>query len=325
MAKLLDRDASPASSDRHEQAALGELLGALRARAYHFVTITPASHARVVARPGRDRAQSLTDVFGWSLRFERSAIDAEIVELLDAAGALERDGLLWRSAVRVSSLGGELYLHSAYPTDQPDAVFFGPDSYRFVRFIEAELAPLQPAPQACIVDIGTGAGVGAIAAAKRLGAQAAIGTDVNPKALGFAVINARAAGVALQPILGTELDGVERGIDVALANPPYIADDDAREYSDGGGMLGGEVALEMTRSAVERLAPGGRLLLYTGSAIVRGEDRLRSELARLVESSGCSLRYAELDPDVFGEELERAAYRDVDRIAVVGAVMKAPE
>ena len=36
--------------------------------------------------------------------------------------------------------------------------------------------------------------------------------------------------------------------------------------------------------------------------------------------AGCSLDYRELDPDVFGEELDRPAYRDVDRIAVVAAI-----
>ena len=55
-------------------------------------------------------------------------------------------------------------------------------------------------------------------------------------------------------------------------------------------------------------------------SIVRGEDGLRAALADLAGKQGCTLDYAELDPDVFGEELERDAYRDVDRIAVVVAV-----
>jgi hypothetical protein len=35
-------------------------------------------------------------------------------------------------------------------------------------------------------------------------------------------------------------------------------------------------------------------------------------------------RYQELDPDVFGEELEREVYRDVDRIAAVGLEARRP-
>jgi hypothetical protein len=36
--------------------------------------------------------------------------------------------------------------------------------------------------------------------------------------------------------------------------------------------------------------------------------------------AGCELRYSELDPDVFGEQLSQPAYREAERIAVVGAV-----
>ena len=38
-----------------------------------------------------------------------------------------------------------------------------------------------------------------------------------------------------------------------------------------------------------------------------------------------TLRYEELDPDIFGEELETPAYRDVERIALVSAVITRPE
>jgi hypothetical protein len=33
------------------------------------------------------------------------------------------------------------------------------------------------------------------------------------------------------------------------------------------------------------------------------------------------MRYREIDPDVFGEELDDPAYRDVDRIALVAVVL----
>ncbi len=52
---------------------------------------------------------------------------------------LEAHGELWRSRVRWSSLGDLLLVHSAWPTDSSDAVFFGPDSYRFAQLIEDHL------------------------------------------------------------------------------------------------------------------------------------------------------------------------------------------
>jgi hypothetical protein len=80
----------------------------------------------------------------------------------------------------------------------------------------------------------------------------------------------------------------------------------------------------MAHDALRHLASGGRFLLYTGSAIMGGTDLLRQELARMAASFSCRLDYREIDPDVFGEELVSAAYREVDRIAVVGAVFEKP-
>ena len=71
-------------------------------------------------------------------------------------------------------------------------------------------------------------------------------------------------------------------------------------------------------------APGGRFLLYTGSAIVAGRDGVREALAALAEARGLGLVYEEIDPDVFGGMLRQDAYRDVERIAAVGAVLTAP-
>ncbi|UYY58333.1 methyltransferase [Sphingomonas sp. S2-65] len=301
--------------------ALLRLLETLRERGYHFITPTPATHARVVARPGRERAGDLADVLGWSLPFARGLLDAELLELLDAAGVLEDAGEgLVRSAVRVSWLKGRLFVHSAYPTQDEDAVFFGPDSYRFADLIEAELTRHCPAG-ARIVDIGTGSGVGGIVAAGLCADASVVLTDINPKALRFARINAAAAGVEAACVEGSDLSGVEDGIHLALANPPYIMDEGSRAYRDGGEMRGGKVSFDMARMAVAKLAPGGRLVLYTGSAIARGEDVLRDALQGLADENALDFSYRELDPDVFGEELDQPPYAEIERMAVVGAIL----
>lgn len=305
-------------------AALLDLLGHLQASDYRFVTPTPATHARVVARPDRRVARDLRDLLGWSLPFARDTANPVVVALLEAADMLEAEAGLWRSRLRVSSLRGALYLHSAYPTAQNDAVFFGPDSCRFADLIAQELGLAPARADAHIVDIGTGAGVGAIVAAHaRSGARITM-TDINPKALRFAALNAAAAGVDAASLLGADLTGVDDPIDIALANPPYIIDDAGRDYRDGGAMHGGAVALDMARMAVARLAPGGRLILYTGSAIIDGADRLAAALGDVAQRAGCSMRYRELDPDIFGEELDAPAYADVERIAVVAAIISRP-
>jgi methylase of polypeptide subunit release factors len=297
--------------------ALVGLLHGLRERDYSFVTITPESHARILARdPGRTAAD-LRDVFGWSLPFAVDLLPQEILECLHAAEALVEDGALWRSRVRVSTLHGKLFVHSAFPTDTEDAVFFGPDSYRFAEFIRADL--IADPVRGRVLDIGAGSGVGAIVAAQLAGDPTPVLTDINPAAFPFARANAEAAGRMVQVRLTPDPRVIRGAFDVIVANPPFIADEDHLPYRDGGGMHGAQAALDWADMATQMLNPGGRFLLYTGSPIVRGEDGLLQALQDLVEDEPLSLSYRELDPDIFGDMLERPAYAEVDRIAAVGA------
>ncbi|OAN67199.1 methyltransferase [Sphingomonas sp. TDK1] len=305
-----------------EAAVLRDLIAYLKRRDYHFITPTPATHARVLARADRHRAADLRDVFGWSLPFARDLLEASLLEALGAADLIEAAGDLLRSKVRVSTLGPDLLVHSAYPTDDTDAVFFGPDSYRFARFIADELRRCPEREGSTLVDIGTGAGAGAIAAAHCCPKVDIVMTDINPAALRLARVNAQAAGVAARFVQGEDLSGITGALDLVLANPPYIIDPAGRAYRDGGDLHGAGVALAMACEAVPRLAQGGRFLLYTGSAIVRGADALHDRLVQLAAAEGCRLRYEEIDPDVFGEELETASYADVERIALVTAVIE---
>lgn len=57
---------------------------------------------------------------------------------------VRRDDGLFTSAVRVSRVLDSLFLHSAYPTTAHDAVFLGPDSYRFADLIVAQMPKLAP-------------------------------------------------------------------------------------------------------------------------------------------------------------------------------------
>ncbi|HEV2748275.1 MAG TPA: methyltransferase [Allosphingosinicella sp.] len=299
--------------------ALGRLLGRLRRAGYRFVTPTPASHARVVARPDKKEPRDLRDIFGWSLPFAPELLPAELADELAAAGLLARQGDLLQSRVRVASLGGRLFVHSAYPTEDEDAVFFGPDSYRFADFVRSELPRAGGVRR--LVDLGAGAGAGAIAAAPLLPGTRITLVDVNPAALRLAAVNAGDAGVEAELIEADGIEAVPGLVDLVIANPPYIVDSGGRAYRDGGDMHGAKLSLDWTLAAARRLERGGRMLLYSGSAIVDGRDRLRDALEQALPGLGCSLRYREIDPDVFGEELEKPAYAAVERIAAVGAVV----
>lgn len=296
--------------------ALLQLLGRLDDLGYDFVTPTPATHARVVAR--RDEAATLRDVFGWSLPFSADLLAPELLQLLREAEMVEAaDGRL-KSRLRVSRLHERLYLHSAYPTDDDTSVFFGPDSYRFADFLRHELSG---SAAERVVEIGAGSGVGGIVAAIATQAQDLVLADINPLALRLAGINAAHAELAPMPVQTSGLDGVDGQFDVIVANPPYIAGDDSQAYRDGGGMHGAELSVEWAAAAADRLGPGGRFLLYTGSAITDGRDRVHENLRSIAARADLALAYREIDPDVFGEELEREAYAGVERIAAIGAVL----
>ena len=295
------------------------LLRQVAACGYQFTTPTPMSHRRVRLRRALRPARGLADVFGWSLPFVEGTLPADMVALMAAGGILRRRGGRLASALRIASVGPLLFWHSAFPPSGRDAVFFGPDSYRFADFIRAQMVPL-PAG-ATIVDIGAGAGVGGLFAhALQPQARLILG-DINPLALRLARINAAFAGLAVRCVRGAGLPPLEGPAELILANPPYLGGGPRRTYSDGGGDLGRDLAVAWARAALDRLSPGGRLLLYSGAPIVRGRDALREALEAVCAEGGGRFSYRELDADVFPETLLHRAYWGVERIAAVGAVL----
>jgi len=292
--------------------ALVELLRQLDDRQYRFTCVTPATHARVLSRPAPDEP-GLRDIFGWNRHFLASQLDPELLRLLERSGCVEKTGAQLRSRVRVASLGGRLFLHSSYPTSSEDSVFLGPDTYRFVRFVLAQRQELERA--AWLVDMGAGSGAGGILA----GAAAAIArvtlVDINPAAARLARINAIAAGAEVSVLVS---DQIPRGCDLVIANPPYMMDISHRTYRDGGAMFGGELAWRWAKEALESLVPAGTMLLYTGAAVRRGRVPLVECLQSLCTKADAALDVEEIDPDVFGEELEDPAYGEIDRIAALG-------
>jgi len=293
--------------------ALVELGRALARTGYRFVTPTPETHRRAIAR--RTHARDLRDVFGFSLPFEPSLLPAELSSLLAQAGALVVDGALARSAVRFSSLAGDLYVHSAYPTVAPDSVFFGPDTYRFCAYLA------RTAPRArTVVDIGCGSGAGGLVAGRAAQAERIVLADVNDRALSLARVNAALQGRRVEAVRSDVLAGVEGEIDLVVANPPYMRDEAARTYRDGGGRFGEALSVRIARESLARLAPGGTLLLYTGAAVVAGEDVFHAAVRDLLAEGEAT--YEELDPDVFGEELDRPGYEHVERIAAVAMCVR---
>jgi len=290
---------------------------------YRFTTVTPATHARHVKARGRQAvARDLRDILGWNLPFSKHGAFAAIAGLLEEAGALHEladargvdGGALVRSGVRCASIGDRLFIHGAWPTDTADAVFLGPDTLRFCRLLDQRVT----SSVGRVLDIGTGSGAAGIGLARQ--ATSVVLTDMNDEALRLARINAALAGVTVTAQRSDGLRDVDGAFDLIVANPPYLADPQARLYRHGGPM-GIELAVRFVEEGLQRLTPTGRLIVYTGSPFVGGRDLFLEAVTPML--AGRRFDYEEIDPDVFGEEVGEGVYVDVERIAVVALDVQA--
>lgn len=321
--------------------ALVELLKAIKNTDYAFTTITPASHAVINSRRENTWAKNaefmvgmneessrhriLCEIFGWSRPFYQVDIEASIFDLMRQAHVLApyEDG--WKSTVRISTAqdqthGSQFFLHSAFPTTDADSVFFGPDTYRYLREIQAQTAGASDVKRA--VDIGSGAGPGAVWLALQYPNAEVYALDINDKALEFTKVNAEVAGVKnVKPLYSDLLSAVEGTFDLITANPPYLLDKHQRAYRHGGGDHGAGLSYDIIEKSLPKLSADGVLLLYTGVAIIDGVDvfkeRVAAYLQALPQGQILNWSYDEIDPDIFGEELNNPGYAEADRIAAV--------
>ncbi len=297
--------------------AIVEVGSRLCEHGYAFTTITPASHRIVQARHEDDGAmRDLNDIFGWNLTFGPHDLPEGILEPLRNAGLLHEADGRHRAGLRFSTIGRHIYAHSPFPTTDQDAVFFGPDTYRFVQAAKRLIGSCR-----LLVDVGCGGGAGGIELSDRC-SQVML-SDINPRALAFAEANCILNGVVRASMLHADiLDGIPGEPDAIIANPPYLVDPEERVYRHGGGGYGTDLALRMALAATQRIAPDGVILLYTGSPVIRGRDVLLGRLRSGLEPGAFDLQYEEIDPDVFGDELDTPAYAEVDRIALVVALLR---
>ena len=122
---------------------------------------------------------------------------------------------------------------------------------------------------------------------------------------------------------GSGVERVDGPIDLAIANPPFILDGANRAYRDGGGTHGAQLCRSIGPGCRGPPARPGRphASLHrqrhrrTARTAWNRRSRPRSTL------SAARLHYAELDPDIFGEQLDEPGYEEVERIAAVGAVI----
>ncbi|MDB6060925.1 MAG: hypothetical protein JWM78_1028 [Verrucomicrobiaceae bacterium] len=300
---------------------LGEML---RTQGYRFTTVTPATHTRVNNQHSEEFTNNFVGIFGWSRAFKPHSITPQLMQLMQNAEVVQPHLNGLRSTVRFSTLDDYLFAHSSYPTTEENAVFFGPDTYRFCLFIQnflnAHTAQLNRA-----VDIGCGSGAAAVLIAKNRPSAEVLAVDINDSALRLTRVNAALNDAEnIIACVSNLLNDVTGEFDLIVANPPYLIDSEKRAYRHGGGALGAQLSLSMVDAGIARLSIGGTLLLYTGVAIINGDDPFLEAIKQRLMGTDLVWNYSEIDPDIFGEEVGAGVYKHIDRIAAIGLTITRP-
>ncbi|KAG9186967.1 hypothetical protein G6011_10075 [Alternaria panax] len=310
---------------------------------YVFVCPSPETQGRVVSKRrthvSAEDAQNGYDFFGWNLPCTREALRSiipdDVFECLHNASVITQgDDKCYRSSIRVSNFylpslptrdidaASLYYIHSSFPASS-DSVFFGPDTYLFVSFLQNITRHLSQAPTS-IVDVCCGSGAGAIHMARTYPQAKTLGLDLNPHALSLGDINAQLAGVKIgfseSNLYATVPEEMKHhGVDLIVSNPPYIASsidgEDLPIYADGGARFGLDISLRIVEEGMKLLSLAGIIVVYTGVAIPTADPGHDAFLKKLQRLEGAELaEYTILDPDMWPEEIEKAAYADVCRI-----------
>jgi len=234
--------------------------GAVRLRCY-----LPPRRARGILRALRSGIRGLG---GYGLEPGRASVTARLI-------APRRWARAWRISAR-SVRVGRLVVAPTWRRVSPrkggvviridPGMAFGSGAHPSTRLCLRALVRYLRTPRATVVDVGTGSGILAIAAA-RLGARRVWARDIDPVAVAVARGNVRANGVAsaVRVVRGSGIGPVPARCDLVVAN------------------ITAEAIVALLPVVRTRLAPGGLVL---GSGII--DDRL-GDVINAARASGLAL------------------------------------
>jgi release factor glutamine methyltransferase len=275
-----------------------------------------------------DKVWTLLDVLRWtSDHFQRQGIDSprrDAELLIGSALGLDRVGVYvnFDRPLEAGELTRIRTLVARRARREPLQYILGETEFWSLPFrvcpavliprpdteILVEEALKRAAPEAAILDLGTGSGALAVVLAHELPKASVTACDLSPEALAVAADNARRNGVGerlqlLEQDFGKPCSGE---FDLILSNPPYITTGEmedlmpeVRDHEPHLALAGGEDGLDAIRAilsvAPAALRPGGWLLLEVGQGQA---DRVEALLA----AAGLS------------ETFQRRDYADIPRV-----------
>lgn len=221
-----------------------------------------------LGRPQHDRA--------WLLAHDDDALTPALAQSFAALVQRRAEGepLAYLTGSK-AFYGMELQVSPAVLIPRPDTE----------TLVDWALELLPPGRPARLLDLGTGSGAIALALGQQRPDARIHALDFSAAALQVAQANAQALGLQLQWHQGCWLQGLnERGFDVIVSNPPYIAEGDshleALRHEPLSALVSGADGLDDIRtilaSAPGHLAPQGWLLFEHG---YDQAEKLRAMLA----------------------------------------------
>jgi len=175
-----------------------------------------------------------------------------------------------------------LYLISDSPTDpRTGETRMLPGDAVYPAVTEAArhfVQSLPPDPRGRFLELCSGTGVGALAAART--AEHAWAVDITERSTRFAAFNAALNGLENVTALRGDLYEPVEGLvfDTIVAHPPYMPSDDVSQIYRDGGEDGEQVTRGILRGLSRHLAPGGRFhctCMLTDRSGTILEDRIR--------------------------------------------------
>jgi hypothetical protein len=187
----------------------------------------------------------------------RSAVGDGDASVLIDAGLLQRDAGRLRSSVRLAAHEGPedsspilIASDGAAAQGRADLV---PGVHR-PSITLADFTPRRRVASAC--DMGTGNGLQALLLARH--ADRVVATDVNPRAVGYARLNAALNDVRLDVRLGSLLEPIDgESFDLFVSNPPYVLSPETSLVFRDSGYPGDDFNRLVATSVSSALNPGG--------------------------------------------------------------------
>jgi len=227
-------------------------------------------------------------------RLQKAVPSVRVEQLMDV-GLVRRDGDRVRATVRID-VHRDLLVCSDFvsflrdvPLANNHVLGVGPGALSL-----AALTPQSAVESA--LDLGTGGGIQALLAAQH--AERVVATDICPRALNFAAMNARLngidnielrAGSFFEPVAGEKFDRI-------VANPPFVISPSSRLVYRDGGLQGDQVCELVARGVPGHLEEGGFALILLNWHHARNEE-WKARPTTWTQGNGCDVRWMHFDDE----------------------------